>query len=530
MIKSDKFGNIYVLDTDINAWIKRGIITSPPVVNKDQDGFINPRIYRKLKLLENNNLDIKPFKIWLGDSGIETNYYYLRSPSGTISIDHYDDILQFEINQHMLNHKIVKLFQQPGPKGYAGRKGKTGRNGIQVAAEEFFYGEVIEAGLYIDQTINTPVNTEISLRIYDDNSEIQIAEIYISLDNVISIVSGNDYINNIDLEFNNNLLSGVINLKYSWDVKFKARQRGKKGKTGVDGVDYLEVISSTLDGELMSKNAVINIRKADSGNNIYYSEDEIFKEFIAQKLGLYLTTVHKNDVYPSIQLDNIVAKKMGVYDLQLESLNDPIYYLPEWTPITNCRNFSGLEWHSDYEGVILEDDFKMNSYCDQEFTYNNGGECACIGDTVITPDIIDKTTSGISEHLPPGGLILDSLYKDDINVYEKEFSGTVDIFHQKVLFSGDNKIEISIESNTSSINSEIIISPSDTVNIDIANVTEYSKLPIDVTISASSNKYYYNQKDEEIKRLDYVDIIIKINTNKIKTEDTYKLTIETYNG
>lgn len=529
MIKSDEYGNIYIYDASMNMWIKRGIINSPELVNANSDGLINPRIVRKLELMEEYNYNKNQFSIQLGDNTDPINYYYFRSPNNLIKITHYDDKLRFEVDRNILDHEIIKLFRIKGPQGLKGPTGDKGRDGIQCKAEEFFTGTIVETGIYIYKEVATPIDTEVSLRIYD-LGENQLAEIWITLDGDTTIKSGEENINSLDLSFNNNILEGIINLKTSLDVKFKARQRGKKGKKGKDGLRYLEVQTKTITDDLIrSKTAIINVRKSPSNNDIYYYSDEVLKENIASKIAADFVFPSENDIYPAVQLDNSAAKKIITHRLNNKKLEDPIYNLPEWIPNSNCRNFNDLDFDTEFDGIILKNDFKIDS-CVQPFTFKANGQCACqVVDPITVPKIMDKSSDSY-ETLPQSGFTLDSLYESDENTYTKDFSGTIDIYKQPILFSGSKKIYIKIESSETNISSQIILDRPSSVTCGISDYTEYTKLPININFNISSDKFYYNTNGTKIWRIDLFYIIIKINTGKIKNSNTYTLTIGVENA
>lgn len=527
MIKSDEFGNIYIYDASINAWIKKGIIDVPSIVDENNDGLITPRIVRKLELLEQYNYNKDQFSIYLSDNTDPVNYYYFRSPNNLINITHYDNILQFEVNRNVLDHNIIKLFQTKGPRGFKGPSGDKGRDGIQCDPEEFFYGTTIETGIYINHYVATPIDTEISLRIYD-NSDNQIAEVWITLNNTIMIKSGEDNINSIDISLNDNILEGVINLKTSWDVKFKARQRGKKGKKGRDGLSYLEVKTQTIDDEFIkSKTALINLRKSPSDSDIYYYIDEVLKENIAHKITAEFTHPSENDLFPAVQLDNIVAKKIGIYKLDnIKPLEEPIYTLPQWIPNSNCRHFNDIDFDVDFDGIILKNDFKVDN-CIQPFTFKVGGSCSCnIIDPIIVPGSYDESQES-HETLPPDGLRLDSLYQSGENTYTKSFGGTTDTYIQPIIFSNSKRVYIKIESEMHNvyISSQILLDRSESVGCTISDFTEYSKLPINVSFIATANRFYYNINSVKIGRIDYLYVIVKVNLAKYNSTNKYTITI-----
>ena len=134
----DVYGNRYKYDAGQDAWISKGIITSPNVVTEDLDCIISPDIFDKLRKLEaytRTDVDLRPFKL---NPGTDAYWYYFRSSDKLIRFKaEGEDQLRIEVDKGRL-YQILLKSRCPGKRGPKGDQGDQGDAGTSVPPEECF--------------------------------------------------------------------------------------------------------------------------------------------------------------------------------------------------------------------------------------------------------------------------------------------------------------------------------------------------------------------------------------------------------
>jgi hypothetical protein len=162
----DSYGNRYRFNGKTNTWIFIGAVLVPPTVTESIDGVITPKIFEKLRHVENilaNGVDFSQFKIF---PGIEGYWYYFRSSDKLIKFDvEGEDQLRIEIDSGRF-HQIIAKRSCKGQFGDKGTTGEDGDPGDSSPLEKFYIPSNIDEDK-IDFAIFTPspLDTPISLRL-----------------------------------------------------------------------------------------------------------------------------------------------------------------------------------------------------------------------------------------------------------------------------------------------------------------------------------------------------------------------------
>jgi hypothetical protein len=192
----DSNGNIYEYNAEKNCWIYRGQVELPDIVSVHQDGLIYPEIYRKLQLIQeliDRGIDFNVFK--LNTPGTIPYYYLFYSSDDTIRF--YPESrtsLRLELDRNRLYQKFLRTCCA-GPKGATGDRGATGRAGLPADNERFQSPtNVTTTSLNFDTTVATPIDTEISLRLFRGETDTILVEYLVDISSATGriIVGGPD--------------------------------------------------------------------------------------------------------------------------------------------------------------------------------------------------------------------------------------------------------------------------------------------------------------------------------------------------
>jgi len=225
----DGNGNIYEYNAEKNEWIYRGQIEVPAQVSYENDGVIYPEVYRRLALIQellDRGIDFGLFK--LDTPGRIPYYYYFYSSDDLIRFyPQSNSRLGIEIDRPRLYQKLLRNCCV-GPKGETGAKGTTGRAGIPAADEEFKSPTTVTSGSFeFSTTVNTPIDTDISIRLFRGNT--------VLVEYLVSIASSSDIIT----------AGGAQNLtdieKQAAELEFEARGKVEEGKIE-DAIDKYQQI------------------------------------------------------------------------------------------------------------------------------------------------------------------------------------------------------------------------------------------------------------------------------------------------
>jgi len=167
----DGNGNIFEYNSEQDEWVYHGQIEVPDIVTLDQDGLVYPEVYRKLVLIQeliDRGIDFGLFK--LDTPGMTPYYYYFYSSDDLIRFyPETNSRLRLEVDRNRIYQKLLRSCCA-GPVGQQGEQGAAGRDGIPASNESFHFPTSVTAGEFeFDTTVATPIDTQISLRLFRDD-------------------------------------------------------------------------------------------------------------------------------------------------------------------------------------------------------------------------------------------------------------------------------------------------------------------------------------------------------------------------
>ncbi|MDP1712257.1 MAG: hypothetical protein Q8K86_07350 [Candidatus Nanopelagicaceae bacterium] len=283
----DEYGVVREYDSESDALIIKGVISTYPLVDQTRDGLISPRLFNRIRSVEQYEDELKQtIKI----DGHPLAYFYLLNSS--------DDLIRFypesrtqvrvEVDRNRLYQKILRNFC-PGDQGNEGPEGLQGRNGRPAAAERSQRFQIVSPTEATGETtVAVPLpDAQLSVRLLDGDG-VAFAEILIdvtgsaqgqaTLNQISEDIVVDPVKTTIEATFGGTELEAQVQLhvflsagEFTSSFRWKARQRGPQGELGTDGLNFLEVKSRFIDDSaLVAEQAVVNLRKSGSSNDILH--------------------------------------------------------------------------------------------------------------------------------------------------------------------------------------------------------------------------------------------------------------------
>jgi len=358
-ISSDHTDSRFVFSDTLNQWTNIGQVASDGIVSHHKNGFISPEIASILYVLN----DTKPINFKLIDAPL--SYYYMidtGSPS-VILTNVENNNIRMEINRHALA-TLLQCSVCPGGKGKKGLDGRAGVDGLPGPKEIDFIVDVKSNVLSISAPVQTPLDTNISLRLFKNGEKK--SEIYVEPN------SGDWEVISSDIEINddskiahhNGILEATIYTSDEWgDGWFaRARQIGPKGRDGVNGDNFISLQESDLYG-LKSVEAIVSLRRSKD-RNLFYVKQSIGDMPVsslrphssrsgdtAREIDL---TGRHNSKFVAVEpaIDN--NKKLNRWEMSAELGTQAPVSLPEWVPNCSCTADVFYDWSSQFEGTTNE--------------------------------------------------------------------------------------------------------------------------------------------------------------------------------
>jgi len=484
----DEVGNQYRFDAEERTWIYEGVIQSPPIVTEEQAGLVTPEIFEKLTLINKlikNGIKFNTFKI---DSDNLLPYFYFFYSSDDL-IRFYPESqnkLRLEIDRARLTAKLAKKCCV-GPKGKVGIQGRSGHDG-KVAANEIFHAPIsTKENIFKFETfVSTPIDTAMSLRIFDENNE-QLIEFLIPMDSgdieIVEVDNSPEVeISSLSLEFDvsSNKLSGAIkftsNIENIDKWRYKARQRGSKGDVGVDGLDFFEIIDQNFDDPLLrASEAIVSLRKPETSDNVLFIKRRLFDEVCSFNLlpsNILPRGKIEQSSFVAVRVISKQCKDICKYKFIPNEFVVPPLDLPSWTPTPDCcdaghYNISKFNWFDKvnprYMFRIMTASRPPEECCQEPFFWcPNVGDVPCGIDGRIdppptfTPQLtgspsldLCKCDSPIAFELQNGGFTLPPMDcingPKQIDPISSVIGGSIDQYNQKVVVAGKWTIKAKIE-------------------------------------------------------------------------------------
>jgi len=409
---SDQNGIVYKYDSKTDTWIDCGVVVSPPIASKESDGLVTPELYRKLnliKILKDRGINWNAFQL-ATSSNKKPYFYYFNSSDDLIKfIPESTNKLRIEVNRQKLYSKLLSLCCA-GPKGDKGEIGDTGEDGKPAANEIKHIPAIGTSGEYlIDASVNTPLDTDISLRFFNSDDQLLI-ELLLTLEGSITAIPGlvDIEMTSLELEYNKDsssdfgsLVGKVTLIENTNDnldgLYYKVRQRGPKGETGKDGSSFIEVIEDIVpDPGVLSTEAIITVRKSGVDDNLTFTKQDLFggdsKNRFSSLHGITdfpLKSVTE-DTYFALRVTTDDCKDIGKFKFTPNEKTTPELNIPDWTPMCNCTDtfryqIQKFDWQrfssNPVPFSIIQEPPPEDACCQEDFFWcpNQGDLCGVGG-------------------------------------------------------------------------------------------------------------------------------------------------------
>lgn len=379
--------------------------------------------------------------------------------------------LRFELDRGRLQ-EILTSECCVGPVGIQGPDGDPGKDGDPAAAEVFQIPGVQGQTLIIDAEVNTPIDTPISLRLYDAD-RVEQFDLRLSLDGELELTDSSEMWDLeessifVDYEASSSAFHAEVTIPGVPDLpswRFKVRQVGPEGRRGPDGFSFFEISEQMMDDpSTVVTDALISLRKSNLNNTIFTKTGTVFEEICASNLGASEEFTINSDVtearYVSLEVTTNRCKLMGSFLFTEPSFTAPELNLPIWTATRDCidsrRYFEyKFEWYNQPETPppfrVVPNQRPDEQCCADEFFYcPNVGDQPCGIEVISDPQPPERFgpvepcpfDSPLAFELQSGGAVLPTLSNTDgpLNSTAKGLiNGQPDYYSEKILATGEN--------------------------------------------------------------------------------------------
>ena len=409
---ADITGNIFEFNTELKGWNGRGVIRAFEVVNEEQAGLITPDIYNRLKLIQ--KIGASAFVKFKLDADEGIPYFYLFSSTDDlvrfyIELQEGNPVIRFEVDRARLLQKLLRT-TCIGPRGPKGAVGDTGTPGRPAALEKYYHPVVIlPSSLGIDVDVETPIETDISVRLFKEDASAFSVEVMVPLSGSVgSTVKVVDRTVNAtgSLTFESGRVIGSITV--TGDIgditkwQYKARQIGPKGVDGRDGYNFVEIVTKFFDDPfLKATEAIMSLRKSPIGGGIYFVKKNLFEEVCVGSLraasGVLPIGSVDSALWVSTAVTTASCKNIGYFQFQEVAFEAPVLDLPAWEPISCCIDRTHhdqfkFDWFRKAEPVvpytIVTDPIPPEQCCQADFfVCPNVGDNPCGMAGTIKPPV-----------------------------------------------------------------------------------------------------------------------------------------------
>ena len=271
---TDDNGQLLVYRSPERSWIYSGCAFSDKPASFIDDGMITPSIYSLL-------VDVKRYHddgVFVGPKIIgnpNVYWYYLRSIGLPLAISVESKYIYIDIDPGKLSSTILSRVRCRGAKGKPGQQGDRGPTGLSAGNELTMVPTIDKQKLTIAVEIPIPLDTEISIRLYEQGdlkAEVRSAsgsERYIYPENPIKLDEDKSKIaiegGRVDAEF---YRADGIAWNNNWRIKI--RQCGPKGDPGPNGASFLQVEENSIaDPNIRHNKPIKTIRRNTRSDLIF---------------------------------------------------------------------------------------------------------------------------------------------------------------------------------------------------------------------------------------------------------------------
>lgn len=452
-IVADANGNIWIYNSSTRSWISQGVIADPPVVTETSSGLVTPEIYSNLQQIREAIADGVNFDRFKIQPAIDSYWYLLRSSNNTIRISPESDTqIRFEVNKAKIIQMLSKVICV-GDRGSTGRVGLPGLDGKPGKPEATHTPVINGRSMLIDAEVATPLETDISLRLFKDGSQEYSAEVIVSFlaqdgEHTLTVVSDEIKLGDgSNLKLSDGKITGELILDgFTWGFlgswTYKVSQKGRNGERGDPGYDFWQLVGKDfVDDNLRATKAIVSLRQGGDSTFYYWSED-LFKKVCVSRVGSPVANVcditslnpfGKPTNLPTIgdkrrdgsvvwdrvtfvsveqtinECKDIQTYKYNPLDLDIEQL-----ILPSWVPTTACYtprlwSRSGFKWwltatsgsKEDVDWVDCFGNAKEPTYPWEVITPKQPDEACCQQDFFWCPNVNDAPCAVDGTVFPP---------------------------------------------------------------------------------------------------------------------------------
>lgn len=350
---------IYNYKDYYNAYINDDVRYQLKEVTFFNDGIINPGIKALLQAVEASKAagELTTCKI-LPNPEV---YWYAIKSDRFITVKATDGVVQLEINNKFIRHLYNTTCK--GEKGAVGPVGKNGVDGLPGPSEKTIIPIPTGKSLAINSVVETPLETPISLRIYNLQLEV-ILEIRVQMDGTWTSASDFEIVlddtSTIVFDRAEKSLKATLVTTTSWEqgLTARVRQTGPKGRDGDEGSGFLTIEESTLTGvkSLTAVTALMNL-----GQDVHFGRKRYGDAFYVTHLrpnGLSFVDPIEQirpkgsdipDLWAAVSPTTGKSKDIFRWSLQKDDTEKPELDLPHWTPLKVCGygGWSGFDKAED---------------------------------------------------------------------------------------------------------------------------------------------------------------------------------------
>jgi hypothetical protein len=430
----DLFGNIFRYDTETDTWDARGVVRTFPIVTISNDGLVSSSIWEKLDLIQKliaKGVKFNKFKIYTGQDPPPYYYYFYSTDDlvrfyveklykNDLDLDADDEVgFRLEVDKARLYHKLLRTTCL-GPVGATGPQGEPGRDGLPSHSEKFHTPAVKGDILSFKLPVNTPLLTDISVRLYRPDINDPAIEFIVPLagtNSEIVILDEMVQVQSYDVTFEGGYVEGTVQMidvmgqLDKW--RYKARQKGPKGAPGNDGTNFVEIVTSFFDdSSLRATEVMISMRKSPVNDNIFIIKNKLPSDICVSSLRPTSSTLPIGSVeqatFAAVAVTTKSCKDIVAFQFERPEFVAPPLLLPSWEPVPCCldkehyERFSAeFDWVSQATNsvpfTILLDPTPPCQACQSDFFWcPNIGDNPCGVAGQLTPP--DKLPG-----IPPGG-------------------------------------------------------------------------------------------------------------------------------
>lgn len=436
----DSFGNVFEYTAEKNCWIFLGLLQDPGIVTEESDGLVSTEAFELICQIQNltdAGVSFDRHKLFTGDPTIAPYFFLFYSSDRLVKFtpELTTDLrkrLRIEVDRAAIIARSLSIVCN-GPKGAEGLKGDAGTDGTPAANEVFRDPDSITSDtIEISATVSTPIDTDISLRIFQDR--VEVIEALLPLSGTGGTAQDVTFFTAVGFAVDESaseifydpsseeLTATIVLSNGEFDglsvFEFKARQVGPGGRDGEDGTDFLEIVDDFFpDDTVKFSEAILSLRKSSLNDNLFFTTTRLFEEICVGRIrsvagSLPIGTLEESRL-ASVELTTNSCKNIGSFQFVEEDFA-PELDLPQWIPTKQCNDrrrfeLANFDWFDQTSPAIpftfVQDPEPPERCCQDKFFFcPNLGDACEIDGTIPAPSRGgDESTSTSSKSSSSSG-------------------------------------------------------------------------------------------------------------------------------